>query len=193
MITYIKGRLIEKNPAYVIVETAGIGYYIHISLNTYSQLKDREDIMLHTHFHVREDAQVLFGFSDKYERELFRLLITVSGVGTATAGVILSSMSPAELTSVIVNGDTARLKSVKGIGAKTAQRIIIDLKDKISKTSGTVEISPSTDNTIREETLSALDVLGFSRKQSGRIVDAILRENPGLDVQQLIKQALKKL
>ncbi len=193
MITYIRGRLVEKTPAYVIVETGGIGYFIHISLHTYSSIADSEQVKLYTHFHVREDAQVLFGFAEPSEREIFRLLISVSGVGTATARVILSSMNPAEIEKVILSEDVQSLKRVKGIGAKTAQRIIIDLKDKISKSGFTGEISALSGNTNREETLSALDVLGFSRKQSERVVDAVLRENPKLDVQELVKQALKKL
>jgi Holliday junction DNA helicase RuvA len=193
MISFIKGRLVEKTPTYVILETGGIGYYIHISLHTFTRMEDSESVMLYTHFHIREDTQTLFGFIDETEREVFRQLISVSGVGTATARVILSSMSPEEISGIITSGDAARLKSVKGIGAKTAQRIIIDLKDKIGKTVSETGFTALMDNTIREETLSALDVLGFSRKQSGRIVDMILRESPQLSVQDLIKQALKKL
>jgi len=193
MITYIKGKLIEKNPTFVVVESGGIGYLIHISLQTYTQIPDSESVKLFTHFHVREDTQSLFGFSSLMERELFRLLISVSGVGTATARIMLSSMSPKEIQQAIASDNVAQLKTIKGIGAKTAQRIIIDLRDKIIKTYNIDDISSPTDNTVRDESLSALDVLGFSRKQTERIIDKILRENPDLNVQQSIKQALKNL
>jgi Holliday junction DNA helicase RuvA len=193
MIAYIKGKLIEKNPTYAIIETGGLGYFVHISLHTYSQISDQESIKLFTHFHVREDAQSLYGFSTQMEREIFRLLISVSGVGTATARVMLSSMSPEEIQQAIASDNANLLKTVKGIGAKTAQRIIIDLRDKILKTYDIDTISTSVDNTAREESLSALDVLGFSRKQTQRIIDNILRENPNFGLEELIKQALKNL
>ena len=193
MITYIKGKLIEKNPTYAVVESNGIGYFIHISLHTFSQIGDSESVKLYTHFHVREDAQSLFGFYGKTEREIFRLLISVSGIGTATARVMLSSMNPVEIQQAIASDNVNLLKSVKGIGAKTAQRIIIDLRDKILKTYEIEAISPSSNNTVKDEALSALDVLGFSRKQTQRIIDGIMRENPVIDVENLIKQALKNL
>ncbi len=193
MITYIKGKLIEKNPAYAVVESNGTGYFIHISLHTFTRLSDAENVKLYTHFHVREDAQSLFGFYDKTEREIFRLLISVSGIGTATARMMLSSMRPAEIQQAIASDNVNLLKSVKGIGAKTAQRIIIELRDKILKTYEIETISPSSDNTVKNEALSALDVLGFSRKQTQRIIDTILRENPAINVENLIKQALKNL
>jgi len=193
MITYIKGKLIEKNPTFAIVEAGGIGYLIHISLHTYAQIPDEEGIKLYTHFHVREDAQSLYGFATPVEREIFRLLISVSGVGTATARVMLSSMEPKEIQQAIAQDNVAQLQKVKGIGAKTAQRIIIDLRDKIIKTYDIDDISSLSDNTAREEALSALDVLGFARKQSERILDKILRETPTMDVQNLIKHALKNL
>ncbi len=193
MITYIKGKLVEKNPTYIIVESGGIGYFIHISLHTYSQILDEESIKLYTHFHVREDAQSLYGFFTKMEREVFRLLITVSGVGTTTARIMLSSMSPKEIQQAIASDNAALLLSVKGIGTKTAQRIIIDLRDKILKTYDVEEISSGIDNTAKDEALSALDILGFSRKQTQRVIDTILRDNPAMDIENLIKQALKNL
>ena len=193
MITYIKGKLIEKNPTYAVIESAGIGYFIHVSLNTYSQIPDEELVQLYTHFQVREDAHSLYGFFTQTEREVFRLLISVSGVGASTARVMLSSMTPQEIQQGIASDNVALLQSVKGIGAKTAQRIIIDLRDKILKTYDLEAISPDVSNTTKDEALSALDVLGFSRKQTERVIDMVLRDNASLDVENLIKQALKKL
>lgn len=193
MITHIKGKLVEKNPTYLVIECGGLGYVVHISLHTYSQISDEESVKLFTHFHVREDAQSLYGFSTKTEREIFRLLISVSGVGTATARVMLSSMSPKEIQQAIASDNADLLKTVKGIGVKTAQRIIIDLRDKIIKTYDVDTISTSIDNTAREEALSALDVLGFSRKQTQRIIDRVLRDEPAVSIENLIKQALKNL
>ncbi len=193
MITYIKGKLIEKNPTYAVIEAGGIGYFIHISLQTYSEIPDMELVKLFTHMQVREDAHSLYGFFTQTEREIFRLLISVSGVGASTARVMLSSMSPQEIQQGIASDNVALIQSVKGIGAKTAQRIIIDLRDKIIKTYDLEAIPNTTDNTIKDEALSALDVLGFSRKQTERIVETVLRDNVDLDVENLIKQALKKL
>lgn len=193
MIAYITGKLVEKNPTYLIIESGGLGYMVHISLHTYSQIPDQESVKLFTHFHVREDAQSLYGFSSKTERELFRLLISVSGVGTATARVMLSSMSPKEIQHAIASDNANLLKTVKGIGVKTAQRIIIDLRDKIIKTYDIETLSTEIDNTAKEEALSALDVLGFSRKQTQRIIDKVLRDEPTMTLENLIKQALKNL
>lgn len=193
MITYIKGKLIEKNPTYAVIESAGVGYFIHISLNTFSQIPDEELVQLYTHFQVREDAHSLYGFYTQTEREVFRLLISVSGVGASTARVMLSSMTPQEIQQGIASDNVALIQSVKGIGAKTAQRIIIDLRDKILKTYELETISSTASNTTKDEALSALDVLGFSRKQTERIVDMVLRDHANLDVENLIKQALKKL
>ena len=193
MITYLKGKLVEKNPTYAVIESGGLGYFVHISLHTFSQISSDESIKLFTHFHIREDAQSLYGFFTKTEREIFRLLISVSGVGTATARVMLSSMTPPEIQQAIASDNVNVLLSVKGIGAKTAQRIIIDLRDKILKTYDIEAISPDISNTVRDEALSALDVLGFSRKQTQRVVDTILRDNPAMDIENLIKQALKNL
>jgi Holliday junction DNA helicase RuvA len=193
MITYIKGKLIEKNPTFSVIEANGVGYFIHNSLHTFSQIPIEENLKLYTHFHIREDAQALYGFFTKTEREVFRQLISVSGVGVGTAMVMLSSMSPEEIQHAIASGNVALIKKVKGIGIKTAERVIIDLRDKILKTVDIDTISMDSNNTIREESLSALDVLGFARKQTERVIENILKENPKLDVKSLIKQALKNL
>lgn len=193
MITHIHGKLIEKTPTHCVLETNGLGYFIHISLNTYTELSDDKSVMLYTHFYVREDTQALYGFSTKKEREVFRQLISVSGIGVSTAMVMLSSMTPDEIQRAIASANVALIKKIKGIGAKTAQRVIVDLQDKILKTVDVDAISPDLDNSIREESLSALDVLGFSRKQTERVIDSILKEQPDLDVERLIKQALKRL
>jgi len=193
MITYIEGKLIEKTPTYSVIETNGVGYFIHNSLHTFSQIPNEENLKLYTHFHIREDTQALYGFFTKTEREVFRQLISVSGVGVGTAMVMLSSMSPEEIQHAIATGNVALIKKVKGIGIKTAERVIIDLRDKILKTVNIDSISMESNNTIREESLSALDVLGFARKQTERVVENILKENPNMDVKSLIKQALKNL
>jgi|TARA_B110000908_G_C10197277_1_gene423576 Holliday junction DNA helicase RuvA len=191
MITHLRGKLVEKNPTYVIVECNGIGYYAHISLNTFSSIPDEEAIFLYTYLSVKEDSNTLFGFINKIEREIFKLLISVSGVGPSIARTMLSSMTTQEIQNAIASGDVPTIQSVKGIGAKTAQRVIIDLKDKIIKSYGIDDVSVSQNNTNKEEALSALDVLGFNTKQSERIVDRILKENSDMSVENLIKQALK--
>ncbi len=193
MITHLRGKLVEKNPTYVIVECNGIGYHAHISLNTFSSLPDEEAIFLYTYLSIKEDSHTLFGFANKIEREIFKLLISVSGVGPSIARTMLSSMTTQEIQQAIASGDVPTIQSVKGIGAKTAQRVIIDLKDKIIKTYGIDEVSVTQNNTNKEEALSALDVLGFNAKQSERIVDRILKENNEISVEDLIKQALKNL
>ena len=193
MIAQIKGRLVEKTPTYVVIDCNGVGYEIHISLNTYSQLGDSEACFLFTHFIVREDAQLLYGFKETSERELFRLLISVSGVGASTAMMILSSLSPNDTKQAILGGDVNTLKSVKGIGAKSAERIIIDLRDKIAKVEGTDSISPLMDNTIKDEALSALVMLGFSKKPAEKALGKIIATNPDLSVEELIKMTLKNL
>ena len=193
MITHIRGKLVEKNPTFVIIECNGIGYFLHISLHTYSKIPDVEAVKLFTYFSVKEDSQTLFGFSDKIEREIFKLLISVSGVGTSIARTMLSSMSPDQIQQAIASEDVATIQSVKGIGAKTAQRVIIDLRDKIVKTYQFSEDSNQTNNTIKEEALSALEVLGFSRKQVEKLVHKIIQEAPDTALEQIIKQALKTL
>ena len=194
MIAHIKGRLVEKTPTYVIVETGGVGYLINISLNTFSKLPNDEACMLHTHFAVREDAQILYGFADKEERRLFRHLISVSGVGPSTAQVVLSTFSPNETKQYIITADVAALQSVKGIGAKTAQRIIIDLKDKLGKGITTTDIHLYQDNDLRMQALSALVALGFSKKVAEQKVDKTLRNSSeDLSVEALVKSALSQM
>lgn len=193
MYEYIQGEITELNPAMVIIEAGGIGYAVHISLNTFSALKDHKQVRLFTHLTIREDAHLLFGFAGKPERDLFRNLITVSGVGVATALTMLSSLSPDEIVAAISGGNIMLLKSVKGIGIKTAQRIIIDLKDKIVRTPATEQFLPTEDNTIRNEALSALVMLGFARKEAETALTKIIRENPGAKLEALIKLTLKRL
>jgi len=193
MITQIKGRLVEKNPTYVVIDCAGVGYLLHISLNTFSLIPDSEALTLYTHLSVKEDSHTLYGFIDKTEREIFRLLISVSGVGPSIARTMLSSMTSEEIQQAIASENIALIQSVKGIGAKTAQRVIIDLKDKILKTYDLDAISVVRNNTNKDEALSALEVLGFNRKQSDKVLSTILKEQHEASVELLIKGALKSL
>lgn len=193
MITQIRGRLVEKNPTYVVVDCAGVGYLLHVSLQTFSSLPTDENIRLFTHLSIREDAHTLYGFITKTEREVFKLLISVSGVGPSIARTMLSSMNSEEVQNAIASENVALIQSVKGIGAKTAQRVIVDLKDKILKTFDIDEVSLSSNNTNKEEALSALEVLGFNRKQSEKVITAILKDSPNETVELLIKKALKNL
>ena len=193
MITHIKGKLIEKTPTYVVVDVNGIGYKIKISLQTFSAI-DGELCKLFTHLSVKEDSHTLFGFYEESERHLFRNLISVSGVGPSTAQVILSTYSPQEIIHHITTADVSAVQSVKGIGAKTAQRIIIDLKDKVAKGMPTSDLLFDVlDNTIKEEALSALEVLGFNKRSSERLVDKIVLESPDISVESIIKETLKNL
>lgn len=193
MITHLRGKLVEKNPTYAIVECAGVGYFLNISLHTFSLLTDEENIFIYTDLLIKEDSHTLFGFAERAEREVFRLLISVSGVGASTARTMLSSLSPADVRDAIANGDVSTIQSVKGIGAKTAQRVILDLKDKILKVYDIGEVSQQSNNTNKEEALSALEVLGFTRKQSEKVVDKVLSQDTSLSVENIIKQALKNL
>ena len=193
MITQIRGRLVEKNPTYVVVDCAGVGYLLHVSLQTFSSLPTDENIRLFTHLSIREDAHTLYGFITKTEREVFKLLISVSGVGPSIARTMLSSMNSEEVQNAIASENVALIQSVKGIGAKTAQRVIVDLKDKILKTFDIDEVSLSSNNTNKEEALSALEVLGFNRRQSEKVITAILKDSPNETVELLIKKALKNL
>jgi Holliday junction DNA helicase RuvA len=193
MITHIQGRLIEKNPTDVVIDCNGVGYFINISLHTFSELPTSENVKLFTHLLVREDAHTLYGFSSVEEREIFRLLISVSGVGASTARAMLSSLAPEQIQDAIAINDIATIQSVKGIGAKTAQRLVLDLKDKILKVHGLSSISAGSSNTNKNEALSALETLGFVRKQSEKVVDVIVKENPQASVEMIIKQALKNL
>ena len=193
MITQIKGKLVEKNPTQVVVDCNGIGYEINISLFTFSSLSSDENIKLFTHLQVREDAHILYGFFTVLERAVFRLLISVSGIGSSTARTMLSSLTPTEIQHAIGAEDVATIQGVKGIGLKTAQRLIIELKDKIKSLQGTDEIPVFKSNTIKEETLSALEVLGYSRKASEKVVDKLIQGDPDSSVEELIKSALNKL
>ncbi len=193
MYEYIKGKITELTPAYAIIDNNGIGYFIHISLNSFSQLQGKEECKLYLHQSIREDAHVLFGFSKVNEREMFRLLISVSGVGSNTARMMLSSMPAPEVKRAILDEDVNKLKSIKGIGAKSAQRIIVDLKDKVTVESEDEEILTFSNNTLKIETLSALEVLGFSKKGIEKAIDKLMAQNPEITVEELIKQALKVL
>ncbi len=194
MYAYIKGKLTEKSPTHLVIEAAGVGFHINISLNTYSKIGDDENIRLFTHLIVREDAQILYGFADEHERELFRQLISVSGVGANTARLILSSLSGEELTNAIIMGNVSVLQSVKGIGGKTAQRIVVDLKDKLGKAVTPSEKMESTHNTKKEEALSGLIILGFNKNIAGKAIDKVLKENgTSISVEEVIKKALKLL
>lgn len=193
MITHISGKLIEKNPSNVVVECNGLGYYLPISLQTFSKIPDRENVKLYTYLNIRDDAHILFGFADKTEREIFKFLISVSGVGPSTAITMLSSMDSEEIQRAIASEDVEKIKSVKGIGIKTAQRVIVDLKDKILKTYELSEDISVSNNTVKNEALSALEVLGFSRKKVDSAIQVILQDSPDISLEELIKKALKNL
>ena len=203
MYAYIRGKLTERNPAYAVIETNGVGYLLHISLNTYSRISEKEACLLYTHQVIREDAHLLFGFADEEERELFRHLISVSGVGPNTAMMLLSSMSVNDLRNAITGAEVSLLKTVKGIGEKSAQRIIVDLKNKLEKTdSGLTKIN-LTHNRFREEALSGLIMLGFQKKAAEQAVDRVIKSHSGdqktdggestLSVEMMIREALKIL
>lgn len=193
MIEHLQGKLVEKNPTSATIECNGVGYLVNISLNTFSKIPDDEHLKLYTHLVVREDAHLLYGFYEKEEREIFRMLISVNGVGVNTARVILSTLTPRQAQEAILSENVDQLKAVKGIGAKTAQRIILDLRDKIGSNIEISDISLPKHNSNKEEALSALEVLGFARKQSQKVIDKFLKNEPGLTVEELIKSALKVL
>ena len=193
MIDYIKGSIAKITPACVVLETSGVGYFINISLTTFSELEKNNEAKILVHEVIREDAHQLFGFATDKEREIFRHLISVTGVGANTARMMLSSLSPAELEIAIISSDVNILKGIKGIGLKTAQRIIVDLKEKLGKSSEAAEIFISSDNTNREEALSALVMLGFAKSAVSKILDKIVREEKNLTVEAMIKKALKNL
>lgn len=193
MISFVKGKIYELTPNYVIIDNNGLGYHIYISLNTYSNLKTEQSVLLHTELIIRDDAHLLYGFTSTLEREIFKLLISVSGIGANTAILILSSLSPNEIQQVIVNEDIVALKAIKGIGAKTAQRAIIELKDKILKTYNISENKKSTiTSPIQEEATAALEALGFPKKRAEKILSEILKENPDNSLEKTIKEALKR-
>ena len=193
MITHIKGRLSEKSPTNVVIETNGIGYWINISLTTFSQIPDQENIKLFTHLQIKEDSHSLYGFYTQKEREIFRLLISVSGVGTSTARTMLSSLTPEQVIDAISSNNVSVVQSVKGIGSKTAQRLIIELRDKVLKVYDIDEAFVDSNNTTREEALSALEVLGINKKSAGRLVDKIIKDNLDITVEEIIKETLKNI
>ncbi len=193
MITQLIGRLVEKSPTEVVIDCNGVGYLVHISLHTYSQLSRDENIKLFTHLQVKEDSHTLFGFFTTIERAVFQQLISVSGIGASTARAMLSSLEPQQIQRAIVSEDLATIKSVKGIGLKTAQRVLIELKDKMLNLFEGEQIQAFSNNTIKEEALSALEVLGYSRKQSEKVIDNVIQSSPDSTVETLIKAALNKL
>ena len=193
MITQLRGRLLEKNPTHIVVDCNGIGYEVNISLHTFSRLKGEEQITIYTHLQVKEDSHTLYGFMEKAERLVFRQLLSVSGIGANTARMMLSSLTPEQVVEAISTEDTDTIQSVKGIGKKTAQRVILDLKDKIRSSEEYSEIINSPSNSNKEEALSALETLGYTRKQSGKIISKICNNNPDANVEDIIKLALKNL
>lgn len=193
MIEFIEGSIVEKTPTFIVIQCGGIAYYINISLYSYSGLPAEEKQRLYIHEVIREDAHTLYGFFTKHEREIFRQLISVSGIGANTGRMILSSLTPNEVSDAIQDGNVSVLQGIKGIGGKTAQRIIIDLKDKIGKAGNIDEIFITESNTIRHESLSALVALGFMRKNAEKVVGNLIAKQPGLSVEEVIKQALKLL
>ncbi|NBL65551.1 Holliday junction branch migration protein RuvA [Flavobacterium sp. NST-5] len=193
MIAHIQGKLVEKTPTNVVIDCNGVGYDIHISLHTYSLLPDSDFVKLFTYLQIKEDAHTLFGFAEKSEREIFKMLISVSGIGAGIARTMLSSLEPKQIINSLASGDVATIQSIKGIGGKTAQRAILDLKDKVLKIYDLQEVSVVEYNTNKDEALSALEVLGFNRKLAEKTVEKIVKETPSASVENIIKQALKNL
>lgn len=194
MYSYFEGILVEKNPAYAVIDCNGVGYLLNISLNTFSAMPEKGRCKLYAHLSVKEDAHVLYGFSDINERQMFRDLISVSGVGEVTGRMMLSSMNPAEIQQSIVNGDVAKLKSIKGIGEKSAQRIIIDLRDKMGKASFGITTTGiiGVHNKVKQEALNALEVLGYARNIAEKAIDKTIREEgENLSLEDLVKKVLK--
>ncbi len=193
MIAHLQGKLVEKSPTQIIIDCGGVGYHVNISLHTYTLLPNTDFIKVYTHLQIKEDAHTLFGFVEKSEREIFRLLLSVSGIGASIARTMLSSLDPKQITNAIASADVVTIQSIKGIGSKTAQRVILDLKEKVLKLYDLDEVSMSQSNTNRDEALSALEVLGFLRKASERVVEKIVKEEPDASVESIIKKALKNL
>ncbi|MFV8359610.1 Holliday junction branch migration protein RuvA [Flavobacterium sp. LS1P3] len=193
MIAHLQGKLVEKSPTHIVIDCGGVGYHVNISLHTYSLLPNTDFIKVYTHLQIKEDAHTLFGFVEKSEREIFKMLLSVSGIGASIARTMLSSLDPKQITNAIASGDVVTIQSIKGIGSKTAQRVILDLKDKVLKLYDLDEVSMSQSNTNRDEALSALEVLGFLRKSSERVVEKIVKEDPEASVESIIKKALKNL
>ena len=193
MYAFISGKIAEITPAYAIVENNGVGYFINITLNTFAAIGEQQQVKLYTHLQILEDAHNLYGFYTAKERDMFEMLISVSGVGCNTARLILSSLTVNELSTAIANGDTKTIQNVKGIGTKTAQRIMVDLKDKVKKTEFEEEIVPTVNNTLKDEALSALVILGFSKNAASKALDKLLKQHPDASVEVLIREALKML
>jgi Holliday junction DNA helicase RuvA len=193
MIAHIQGKLVEKTPTDVVIDCGGVGYHIHISLHTYALLPQGDFVKLYTYLQIKEDAHSLFGFVEKSERELFKLLLSVSGIGASIARTMLSSLDPKQIIQALAVGDVATIQSIKGIGLKTAQRAILDLKEKVVKIYQIDEVSLSSNNTNKDEALSALEVLGFNRKIAEKVVDRLAKDSPDASVEALIKLALKNL
>jgi Holliday junction DNA helicase RuvA len=193
MIAHINGRLTEKTPTEVVIDCGGVGYHINISLHTYSLLPDSDQIKLFTYLQVKEDSHTLFGFVEKSEREIFKMLLSVSGIGAGIARTMLSALTPKQVINALATGDVATIQSIKGIGGKTAQRAILDLRDKVLKLYDLDEVSIIQNNTNKEEALSALEVLGFNKKLAEKVVDKFLRESADATVETIIKHALKNL
>lgn len=193
MIAHIQGKLVEKSPTEVVIDCGGVGYQIHISLHTFSLLPQTDFVKLFTYLQIKEDAHSLFGFVEKSEREIFKLLLSVSGIGAGIARTMLSSLDPKQIIQAIASGDVSTIQSIKGIGSKTAQRVILDLKEKVLKIYDLDEVSMPHYNTNKEEALSALEVLGFVRKTSEKVIEKILTQTPDASVEAIIKLALKNL
>jgi Holliday junction DNA helicase RuvA len=193
MIAHLQGKLVEKTPTEVIIDCNGVGYHVNISLHTYSLLPASDAIKLFTYLQIKEDSHTLFGFVEKSEREIFKMLLSVSGIGASIARTMLSSLEPKQIIHAIASADVVTIQSIKGIGSKTAQRVILDLKDKVLKLYDLEEVSMSQSNTNKDEALSALEVLGFVRKSAERVVEKIVKENPEATVENIIKFALKNL
>ena len=193
MIAHIQGKLVEKLPTEVLIDCGGVGYQVNISLHTYSLIPDTENIKLFTYLQIKEDSHTLFGFVEKSEREIFKMLLSVSGIGASIARTMLSSLEPKQIIQALAAGDVATIQSIKGIGSKTAQRAILDLKEKVLKIYNLDEVSIVQNNTNKDEALSALEVLGFNKKLAEKVVDKFVRENPEASVETIIKQALKNL
>lgn len=193
MIAHIQGKITEKTPTDLVIDCGGVGYHINISLHTYSLLPQTESIKLFTYLQVKEDAHTLFGFVEKSEREIFKMLLSVSGIGASIARTMLSSLDPKQVIQAIAMGDVGTIQSIKGIGTKTAQRAILDLKDKVLKLYDLDEVSILQNNTNKDEALSALEVLGFNKKLAEKVVDKIVAQDSDATVESIIKQALKNL
>jgi Holliday junction DNA helicase RuvA len=193
MIAHLQGKLVEKSPTEVIIDCGGVGYHVNISLHTYSLIPNADFVKLYTYLQIKEDAHTLFGFVEKSEREIFKMLLSVSGIGASIARTMLSSLDPKQIINAIASGDVVTIQTIKGIGSKTAQRVILDLKEKVLKLYDLDDVSLSQSNTNKDEALSALEVLGFVRKTSEKIIEKIVKEDPEATVESIIKKALKNL